>query len=77
MQELTNSNKRPNLRIMSNEEEVQAKGINNIFNKIISENFPSLEKVMSIQVQKASKTPNRLDQHKHIIIKRISTENKE
>jgi archaeosine-15-forming tRNA-guanine transglycosylase len=41
MQELTDSIKRPNLRIMGNEEgeEVQAKGIHNIFNKIITENF--------------------------------------
>jgi hypothetical protein len=36
MQELSNSIKRPNLRIMSIEEgkEVQAKGIHSIFNKI-------------------------------------------
>jgi chromosome segregation ATPase len=41
MQELTDSIKRPNLRIMGieEEEEVQAKGIHNIFNKIITENF--------------------------------------
>jgi hypothetical protein len=32
------------------EEEVQAKGICNIFNKIITENFPNLEKTMPIQV---------------------------
>jgi hypothetical protein len=32
-------------------EEVQAKGIYNIFNKIITENFPNLEKTMPIQVQ--------------------------
>jgi chromosome segregation ATPase len=64
MQELTNSIKRPNLRIMGIEEgeEVQAKGIRNIFNKIITENFPKLEKVLPIQVQEASRTPNRLDQ---------------
>jgi hypothetical protein len=42
-------------------EEVQAKGICNIFNKIIIENFPNLEKTMPIQVQEASRTPNRLD----------------
>jgi esterase/lipase len=36
MQELTDSIKRPNLRIMGTEgEEVQAKGMHNIFNKII------------------------------------------
>jgi chromosome segregation ATPase len=50
MQELTNSIKRPNLRIMGIEEgeEVQAKGLCNIFNKIITENFPNLEKIMPI-----------------------------
>jgi hypothetical protein len=66
MQELTNSIKRPNLRIMGIEkgEEVQAKGICNMFNKIITENFPNLEKTMAIQVQKASRTPNRLDQNR-------------
>jgi hypothetical protein len=52
MQELTNSIKRPNLRIMGIEEgeEVQAKRICNMFNKILTENFPNLEKVMHIQV---------------------------
>jgi hypothetical protein len=37
-------------------EEVQAKGICNIFNKIITENLPNLEKAMPIQVQEASRT---------------------
>jgi hypothetical protein len=52
MQELTDSIKRPNLRIMGIEEgeEVQAKGMHNTFNKIITENFPNLEKTMPIQV---------------------------
>jgi chromosome segregation ATPase len=64
MQELTDSIKRPNLRIMGFEEEgeVQAKGIQNIFNKIIAEYFPNLEKTMPIQVQEVSRTPNRLDE---------------
>jgi chromosome segregation ATPase len=67
MQEFTNSIKRPNLRTMGiEEEELQAKGIHNIFNKIITENFPNLEKTMSIQVQEASRTPNRLDQNRTI-----------
>jgi hypothetical protein len=43
------------------EEEVYAKGICNIFNKI--ENFPTLKKVLPIQVQESSRTPNRLDQN--------------
>jgi chromosome segregation ATPase len=64
-QELTDSIKRPNLRIMDiEEEEVQAKGMHNIFNKIKTENFPNLEKTMPIQVQKASRTLNRPDQNR-------------
>jgi hypothetical protein len=45
-------------------EEVQAKGIHNIFNKIIIENFPDLEKGLPIQVQEISKISNRLDQNR-------------
>jgi hypothetical protein len=50
MQELSNSIKRPTLKIMSIEEgeEVQAKGMHNIFNEIITENFPNLEKDLPI-----------------------------
>jgi hypothetical protein len=63
------------------EGEMQAKGIRNIFNKTITENFPNLEKTMPIQVLEASRTPNRLDQNRttprHIIIKSTSTENRE
>jgi hypothetical protein len=83
MQELTNSIKRPNLRIMGIEEEeqVQAKGMQNIFNKIMTENFPNLEKAIPIQMQEASTTPNRPDQNRttprHIIIKTTSSETRE
>jgi hypothetical protein len=45
-------------------EEVQAKGMCNIFNKIITENFQNLEKTMPIQIQEASRTQNRLDQNR-------------
>jgi hypothetical protein len=81
MQDLSNSIKRSNLRIMSIEgEEVQAKRIHNIFNKII-ENFPNLKKVFPIQVQEALRAPNRPDQNRissqHIIIKTTSIENRE
>jgi hypothetical protein len=62
-------------------EEVQAKGIHNIFNKITTQNFPNLKKVMPIQLQEASRRPNRLDQNRtspqHIIIKTTITENRE
>jgi hypothetical protein len=62
-------------------DEVQIKGIHNIFNKIITENFPNLQKDLPIHVQEAYRTPNRLDQNRtsprHIIVKTISTENRE
>jgi hypothetical protein len=83
MQEVSNSIKRPNLRIIGIKEgeEVQAKGIHNIFNKIITENFTNLRKVLPIQVQETSRTPNKLDQNRtypwHINIKTTSTENRE
>jgi hypothetical protein len=83
MQELSNSSKGPNLRIrgIKEREEVQPKGIHNIFNQIITENFPNLKKELPIQVQEASRTPNRLDQNrtspKHIITKTTRTENRE
>jgi ribosomal protein L39E len=60
---------------------VQAKGKSNIFNKIITENFTNLEKTIPIEVQEASRTPNRLDQNgtipQHVIIKTTSTETRE
>jgi hypothetical protein len=34
----------------------------NIFNTIITKNFPTLEKTMPIQGQEASRTPNRPNQ---------------
>jgi hypothetical protein len=45
-------------------EEVQTKGMHNVFHKIITENFPNLEKTMPIQIQEASRTPNRFDQNR-------------
>jgi hypothetical protein len=44
------------------------------------ENSPNLEKEVLIQVQEAFRTANRLDQNRtspwHIIIKKMSTENR-
>jgi hypothetical protein len=65
MQKCTYSIRKTNLRLLSIEgEEVQTKGIHNIFNKIITENYPSLMKTMPIQVQEVSKTPNGLNQNR-------------
>jgi hypothetical protein len=48
-------------------EDAQFKGPENIFNKIIEENFPNLKKEMPVNIQETYRTPNSLDQ------KRIST----
>jgi chromosome segregation ATPase len=65
MQEYTNSIKRPNPRIMGiEEEEVKAKRIHNMLNKIKTENFPDLEKAMPFHAQEASRTMNKLDQNR-------------
>jgi hypothetical protein len=40
---------------------MHAKGIGNIFKKVIAENFLNLEKEMPTQVQEAFRTPNRHD----------------
>jgi hypothetical protein len=60
---------------------VQVKGIENVFDKIIAEEFPSLQKEMVIQVQEAFRTPNKQDQKRtsprHIIVKKLSIHNKE
>ena len=75
--------KRPNLRIIRIEEneDSQLKGPENVFNKIIEENFPNLKKEMAIKVQEAYRTPNKWDQKRksshHIIIKTLNAQNKE
>ena len=58
----------------------QIKGLANIFNKIIEENFPNLKKQMPMNIQEAYRTPNRFDQKRnssyHIIIKTPNVLNK-
>jgi chromosome segregation ATPase len=82
IQELTDSIKRPNMRIMGIEEgeKMQTKRMGDTFNKT-TENFPNLEKTMPIQMQEASRTPYRPEQNRttprHIIIKTTSTETRE
>jgi hypothetical protein len=54
MQELTDSIKRPKLRIMGIEEgeEMQAKGMHSIFNKLMPEISPNLEKTIPFRYRK-------------------------
>jgi hypothetical protein len=60
-------------------EKIVCKGIDNLSNRIIAENFPNLKK--ESKVQEAYRTPNHQDQkrntHRYIIIKTLSTQIKE
>jgi hypothetical protein len=64
IQEIQDTTRRPNLQIIGGDEneDFQLKGPVNIFNKIIDENFPNLEKEMPMNIQEAYRTPNRLDE---------------
>jgi hypothetical protein len=44
-------------------ERVQTKGVCNVVNKIITENYSNIEKVLLIQVQEASMIPNKHEQN--------------
>ncbi|KAL6076002.1 hypothetical protein STEG23_007609 [Scotinomys teguina] len=83
VQEIWDTMKRSNIRIIGIEEgeEYQLKGTENIFNKIIEENFPNLKKEPPIKIQEAYRTPKRLDPQKkssrHIIIETLNIQNKE
>jgi hypothetical protein len=75
IQEIQDTMRRPNLRIIDidKNEDFQIKGIVNIFNKIVEENYTKLKKEMPTNIQIAYRTPNRLGQKRnsshHIIIK--------
>jgi hypothetical protein len=44
---------------------IQTKGMDNLFNSIIAEIFPNLEKGRDIQVQETFRMPNRQDQKRN------------
>jgi hypothetical protein len=74
--------KRTNLKIVRiGGKETKYKSTENIFNKIIEENFPNLKQETPIKLQKVYRIPNRLDQKRnspqHITIKVLDTQNKE
>lgn len=73
----------PNLRIIVIEEGEDSlfKWPENILNKILEENFPSLKKGIAINIQEAYRIPDRLYQNRksscHIITKTRIVQNKE
>jgi hypothetical protein len=66
---------------MGIEEEVQEKGMRNIFNKIVTEKFPKSRENYAHSGTGSLQTQNRPDQNRttprHIIIKTTSTETRE
>ena len=54
--------KKPNLRVIGIEEDEESQGPENIFNKIIEENFSNLNEEMFIHIKEAYRTPTVLDQ---------------
>jgi hypothetical protein len=66
MQDIWDIMKRSNLQIMGVEgEEIQTKYTDNLFNRIIAENFLNLNKERVIQVQEAYRTSNHQDQKRN------------
>ena len=83
IQEIQDTMKRPNLRIIGVEEKKDSKLKEpvNVFNKIVEENFPNLKKEMPIKVQEVYRAPNKLDQKRkishHISIETLNAQSKE
>ena len=67
IQKIQDTIRRPKLRIIDidENEDFQLKGPANIFNKIVEGNFPNLKKEISMNIQEAYRTPNRLDQKRN------------
>ena len=67
------------IRVLGGEEKEQE--IENLFEKIMKENFPNLVKEMDVQVQEAQRVPNKMDAKRptprHIIIKMPKVKKKE
>ena len=70
-----------NIRIMGVPEEEREQDIENLFEEIMTENFPHLVKEIDLQVQEAQRTPNKRNPKRttprHIIIKIPRAKDKE
>ena len=55
LRELQDNMKHNNIRILEGEEKEQ--GIENLFEKIMTENFPNLERGKNTQIQEAQRVP--------------------
>ena len=55
-----------NIRIIGVPEEEKNKGLENIFEEIIVENLPNMEKDIANQVQEAQRVPNRINSRRNM-----------
>ena len=79
--DLWNNIKCTNIRIIEvPEEEEKKKGYEKVFEEIIAENFPNMEKEIADQVQEAQRVPYsinpRRNMPRHILIKLTKTKHK-
>ena len=81
LRDLWDNIKRTNIRIIGVPEEEKKKGYEKIFEEIIVENFPNMEKEIVSQVQEAQRVPCRINPRRnmprHILIKLTKTKHKE
>jgi hypothetical protein len=83
IQQIEDTMRRPKLKIIGIDENevLQLKRPENIFNKIIEESYPNLKKEMHMNSQETYRTPNRLDKKinssRHIIIRTTNALNNE
>ena len=79
--DLWNNIKCTNIQIIGIPEEEEKKGYEKIFEEIIVENFPNMEKKISNQVQEAQRAPFRINPRRntprHILIKLTKMKHKE
>ena len=82
LRDLWNNIKPTNIQIIGvPEEEEKKKGYEKIFEEIIVENFPNMEKEIANQVQEAQRVPYRINKRRnmprHTLIKLTKTKHKE
>ena len=69
LRDLKDNIKHMNIRIRGVPEEEKKKGYEKIFEEIIVENFPNMEKEIANQVQEAQRVPYRINpRRRHILI---------
>ena len=81
LRDLWDYTKSTNIRIIGVPEEEKKKGLEKIFEEIIAENLPNMEKEIANQVQEAQRVPHRINSRRnmprYILIKLTKTKHQE